>query len=246
MYIADLRNAGITSHGHPLAAVSAELTALLGPNPLPQLQEILINSYELPGAPTRRIGVFAYVTEAGVARIKIDCQLRRDGWGLLIATEQAAELQEPDQRCHRTGRRDESTSGDKQPEDQQQATEEKINPSKRKGDRAEVAARDFLRGQGFPGAERTRAGYARDAADLHLCPGVVAQVKDCKALRWSEWFAELAEQQATAGAEHAVLIVKRPGQGEAGRWLAVMPVESMARLLRLAGYGTPPESWEEL
>lgn len=117
MFMADLRSAGITRHGHPLAAVSAELTALLGPNPLPQLQEILINSYELPGDPTRRIGVFAYVTEAGVARIKIECQLRRDGWGLLIATEQAAELPAAEDTCHRTGRRDESTSGDKQPED---------------------------------------------------------------------------------------------------------------------------------
>lgn len=112
------------------------------------------------------------------------------------------------------------------------------NPNKLKGDRAERAARDYLRTVGFPGAERTRAGYTRDAGDLHLAPGVIAQVKDCKVLRWQEWLAGLNEQAAEAQADVGLLVVKRPGQGNPGEWLAVMPLRKMAALLRLAGFGT--------
>ena len=113
------------------------------------------------------------------------------------------------------------------------------NANKAKGDRAERAARDFYRANGFPGTERTRAGYARDHGDLHLAPGAIAQVKDCRTLRWQEWLSGLAEQKADARADAAWLVVKRPGQGDPGEWLAVMTVAEHARLLRAAGWGTP-------
>lgn len=115
------------------------------------------------------------------------------------------------------------------------------NPNKAKGDRAERTGRDYLRAHGFPGTERTRAGYTRDAGDLHLSPGVIAQVKDCRTLRWREWLAELAEQALEAQADIGLLIVKRPGMGDPGQWLAVTTVERMTELLRGAGYGTPPD-----
>ncbi|MDM7490730.1 hypothetical protein QT969_20800 [Rhodococcus sp. CSLK01-03] len=123
------------------------------------------------------------------------------------------------------------------------------NPNKIKGDRAERAVRAHLRGNGFPHAERTRAGYERDGGDLHLAPvlgagpGVIAQVKDCGQSRWAEWLTQTEEQLVAARAEHAVLIVKRRGIGDPGRWLAVMPLHRMLELLRHAGYG--PRSTEE-
>ena len=116
-----------------------------------------------------------------------------------------------------------------------------MNRNKAKGDRAEMVARDFFRLNGFPGTERTRAGYTRDFGDLHLSPGALVQVKDCQRLRWSEWFTDLEEQIDSHGADVGFLMLKRPRMGSAqvGQWLAVMPVERMTRLVRAAGYGTP-------
>jgi hypothetical protein len=117
------------------------------------------------------------------------------------------------------------------------------NPNKRRGDEAEASARNWYQLHGFPWTVRTRAGYTRDAGDLHLCPGAITQVKNCKILRWQEWFAQLAEQRSEAHADVAWLVVKRPGMGatRVGEWLAVMTVEDHAALLRAAGYGSPLE-----
>jgi hypothetical protein len=114
-----------------------------------------------------------------------------------------------------------------------------MNPHKAKGDRAERTARDFYRLAGFPGTERTRAGYPRDAGDLHLSPGTIAQIKNCRVPRWTEWLVQLAEQKREARADVAWLVVKRPGLAVADDWLAVMTVAEHAELVRRAGYGTP-------
>jgi hypothetical protein len=116
------------------------------------------------------------------------------------------------------------------------------NANKAKGDRAEAAVRDYLRVNGFPGTERTRAGYQRDAGDLHLTPGLIAQVKDVAAYSWPTWLASLEGQIAEAQADHGVLVSKRRGLGDAGNWLAVMPLSAWVRLAREAGYGTGIES----
>jgi hypothetical protein len=122
-----------------------------------------------------------------------------------------------------------------------------VNVNKAKGDRTEAAARDYYRCNGFPFAERTRAGYTRDAGDLHLCPGVITQVKNCQALRWTEWFIQLTRQRREAKADVAWLTVKRPGMGDTktGQWLAVMTVEDLTVLLRAAGYGSPLDTTEQ-
>lgn len=113
------------------------------------------------------------------------------------------------------------------------------NARKEKGDRAERSALSWLRLDGFPWAERTRAGYERDAGDIHLIPGgsVIAQVKDQKTPRWTEWLDQLREQIAQARAQHGFLLVKRTGKPIPGEWLAVMPLSAFTALLRQAGYG---------
>ena len=118
------------------------------------------------------------------------------------------------------------------------------NPNKRKGDRAEAKARDWYRANGHHGTERTRAGYTRDAGDLHLGPGAIAQVKDVARPWWSEWLRQLADQKAEARADAAWLVVKRRGVGDPGQWLAVMTVEEHNRLLRAAGFGDAIEPEE--
>jgi hypothetical protein len=106
------------------------------------------------------------------------------------------------------------------------------NRNKAKGDRAERAALESA--SKTMRAKRTRAGYERDAGDLHLfTPGgkVIAQVKDCKAYAWPAWFEQLDAQIAEAEAVTGFLWVKRPGMGDAGEWLAVMPAKHMLKLL---------------
>lgn len=115
------------------------------------------------------------------------------------------------------------------------------NPNKRKGDQAERAVQAALHKLGFPWCEKTRAGYARDAGDLHLVPGpaAIAQVKNVRSPRWAEWLEGLDAQIDEAKADVGFLVWKRAGVGDAraNEWLAVMTLEQMAMLLRRAGYG---------
>lgn len=118
-----------------------------------------------------------------------------------------------------------------------------MHRNKRVGDETERVARETLRQLGFPWTQRTRAGYERDAGDLHLVPGpaAIAQCKFWKTYAWTEWLDGLALQIEEAGADHGFLIVRRPGMPakDARTWLAVQTVEQHARLLRQAGYGHP-------
>jgi hypothetical protein len=118
------------------------------------------------------------------------------------------------------------------------------NPNKVKGDAFERAVQDYLQANGFPWTEKTRAGYERDHGDLHLVPGraVIAQAKNVRAWRLAEWIDQLAEQVTDAGADHGLLVVKRPKISDPGRSYTVMELSAAARLLRQAGYGT---EWPE-
>lgn len=110
---------------------------------------------------------------------------------------------------------------------------------KDKGDREERAVRDILRANGFPGCERTRAGYTRDAGDLHASPGVIVQVKDVKTPDWTKWTTQLADQKCVADADVAFISLKRPRPGKPPLRLAILPLDEMLPILRRAGYGTP-------
>jgi hypothetical protein len=108
-----------------------------------------------------------------------------------------------------------------------------------RGRTTERAAALWLRGHGFPGAERTvRTGYRTrtrtlaDAADLNLCPGLVAQVKSLRPASRAEravdgWIVETEQQRKTAGAAVALLIVRREGTADVGEWWAWLPLRSL-------------------
>lgn len=119
-----------------------------------------------------------------------------------------------------------------------------MNRNKAKGDRWERACVTAYRLLGFPHAEKTRAGWDDDRGDLLLAPGLCVQAKDAKTRRWIEWFDQLEQQRTNAKAEHAWLVVKRPGIADASQGLAVMTVAEHARLLRAAGYGEPEPTSE--
>lgn len=111
------------------------------------------------------------------------------------------------------------------------------NANKRKGDDAERWVRDYAIANGFPGAERTKAGYERDAGDIHLEKwkrhGAILQVKNVVTPNWTKWFEQLEMQKDEAQADIAVLITKRVrfGAKNIQHWFAVMEYGEMLKFI---------------
>lgn len=148
-----------------------------------------------------------------------------------------------------------------------------MSRSKNIGTRAETAVVRYLRRAGWPHAERRALRGRQDAGDITGTPGICWEVKARKRpvsdADVAAWLAETETEAAAAGAEIGVLVVRRPGVGEAhaGRWWAYMRLGTAAilhvalvnpapetrtggppvrmllgdavRLLRAAGYGEP-------
>jgi hypothetical protein len=117
-----------------------------------------------------------------------------------------------------------------------------MHPSKRKGDRHELATEhtltELLAGTGLL-VERTRAGYERDGGDLLiLTPDrtvlFVIQCKDVAVNKWAfpEWLRDLARQCATSHSTRGFLSVKRPRVLDAANAYAVCDLTAMAALVR--------------
>ena len=147
------------------------------------------------------------------------------------------------------------------------------NPSKKKGTHAEVAAMKWLRDNGFPWCDRQPLRGNRDSGDLQLCIDVIAEVKSVAAGATGQpprgllatWLQQTDVEAEHADADFALLIVKRSGTADPGKWWCYMrlgewlrltgahlplpdpsqPVcmslASAAAVLRSAGYGTAPE-----
>lgn len=109
----------------------------------------------------------------------------------------------------------------------------------RRGKTTEQAVALWLRGHGFPGAERiVRTGYRvagremPDGADIAVCPGVVSQVKSLRPANRAErevdgWIVETEQQRQQAGAAVAVLVVRRDGTADVGEWWAWLPLRRL-------------------
>lgn len=90
----------------------------------------------------------------------------------------------------------------------------------------------WLRGNGFPHAERTvRTGYRvtgrqlADAGDIDGTPGITWQVKSLRPATRAErevpgWLLETDAQRAATGASVGLLVVRRWGTTDVGRWWA--------------------------
>ncbi|ASN69232.1 hypothetical protein 7S3_54 [uncultured Caudovirales phage] len=121
------------------------------------------------------------------------------------------------------------------------------NANHRKGMEEERQVLKTLRDNGFPHAERTRAGRAEDTGDIHLdvavgiAPGAICQVKNVRTPDWSGWLEQLESQVRLSGADVGFISAKRTRPGRPPLRLFVMPLEAGVELVRRAGFGEPLE-----
>lgn len=105
------------------------------------------------------------------------------------------------------------------------------NSSRRVGLETEQQVARYLRGRGMAGVERAvRTGYRTatgrhlaDAGDLTGLPGVCVQVKSLRPATEAErmvpaWLAETDRQREASGASVGLLVVRRWGTTDVGRW----------------------------
>lgn len=112
-----------------------------------------------------------------------------------------------------------------------------MSRSKDRGTAAETAGVEYLQSNGFPFAERIALHGNKDRGDIKVCPGVIAEAKNCKTLKLPAWFAELAEEIENANAKHGFLLIKPEGIGRTrvGQWWAGMTVQGFSDLHEEAG-----------
>jgi hypothetical protein len=109
--------------------------------------------------------------------------------------------------------------------------------NRRRGHQAERDLARWLRSHGYPHAERAvRTGFrasdrvSADPGDIDGIPGIVISVKDCAAEQTVKWLAELAVMQAGARAVHGLLVHKRRGHADPGRWWCWLLLDDVVRL----------------
>ena len=114
-----------------------------------------------------------------------------------------------------------------------------MSKSKQKGTLAETAFVNFLKVNGFPGAERRALAGELDKGDITGTPALTFEVKNHKSYSIPAWLKESQAEKVNAGADYCPLIVKPVGIGvsSVNNWWAILTVEEMIHLLREAGYG---------
>lgn len=110
--------------------------------------------------------------------------------------------------------------------------------SRRKGADAERAVVAYLRSHGWPHAERAvRTGYRTtahtlpDPGDITGTPLVCWQVKYRQQEQITQWLDEVDAQRQAAGADHGILVLRRPGHADPGRWWCWLDGKTAAALL---------------
>lgn len=109
--------------------------------------------------------------------------------------------------------------------------------NRRRGHQAERDVARWLRVHGHPHAERAvRTGFraadraSADPGDIDGIPGVVISVKDCAAEQLAKWLDELDAMVIGARATHGLLVHKRRGHADPGRWWCWLRVDDVVRL----------------
>lgn len=111
--------------------------------------------------------------------------------------------------------------------------------SRRKGSTAERAVVNYLRGHGFPNAERRGTGLpGADVADLG--PGLELEIKNHARIELAAWVDQLVDAMDDTDADMGAVIVKRRGTTDVADWYGVLPLHLLIDLLRAAGYGDDP------
>jgi hypothetical protein len=110
---------------------------------------------------------------------------------------------------------------------------------KRKGNRAELDVVRWLQTMGHPKAARIQAGTHDDCGDVSGIPGVVIEVKNRQQHDWAQYFRRLATQIINADAYTGVIVAKRAGETDPGKWLAVMPCYEWINLINILREARP-------
>lgn len=109
---------------------------------------------------------------------------------------------------------------------------------KARGRQSEEIVAEYLRGNGFPNAERRPASLP--GSDVMGCPGTDWEIK---ARRGLDLGALLRQLDARADDGVVPIGVVRPdgaGPTTVHRWPAVLPLAVLVNLLRAGGYGEKP------
>lgn len=118
------------------------------------------------------------------------------------------------------------------------------NTNKQRGTSFETAVVEWLKACGFTKAYRPALTGAGDTGDINGIEGVfgsvIIQCKNQKRFDLSGWLDDTVEQAERKGKDDTlpILVVKRPGKGvkQLGETYAVMRLEDVAALLRMANY----------
>lgn len=108
---------------------------------------------------------------------------------------------------------------------------------RRKGVVQELAAAKYLAANGMPHAERRGGGFG--GSDIVGTPGITWEVKAQAGARLATWVDQAQEVRAKAGDTYRMLIAKRAGTTDVGRWHAVLPMAQFMALLAEAGWTAP-------
>lgn len=107
--------------------------------------------------------------------------------------------------------------------------------AKRKGSGYENAVVTFLRGNGFPFAERRLAGATLDRGDVAGIPGLVVECKNHARMQIGDWVTELTQEMRNdPHCRTGVVIHKKRGTTDVGDHYATMPVSVWLDLYKRA------------
>lgn len=111
-----------------------------------------------------------------------------------------------------------------------------MSRNRAKGTAWESAIVNFLRGHGWPHAERRAMGGTNDRGDIAGIVGVVIEAKNHRTMDLAGWWSEAQTERDNDQAQHAVLWLKRRGKASAGDGWVVLDGRTFAALLKEAGY----------
>lgn len=106
-----------------------------------------------------------------------------------------------------------------------------MSASKAKGTAWESAIVAYLRGAGFPLAERRALAGAFDQGDVAGVP-VVIEAKNCKVTELAAWVDEATSEAVNAGVDVGVVWHHRRGKGSPGEGFVTMSGAAFVRLMR--------------
>lgn len=111
-----------------------------------------------------------------------------------------------------------------------------MSKQKQKGTAAETAVVNWLVSKGRKAVERRTLNGVKDRGDITGLVGVVVEVKNHQRMALAEWVDELDVEMTNDKADTGVVIHKRKGTTDVGRWYATMPVSVWFKLLEEAEY----------